>query len=50
MYRYLGRCIDTSGFDNWYFLIVLMIDGIKSRDQVNFVDVDGTDILNRRCW
>jgi hypothetical protein len=23
--------------------------GLKARDQVNFVDVDGNDILQRRC-
>jgi hypothetical protein len=27
MYQYLGRYIDTSGFDNQCFLIILMIDG-----------------------
>jgi hypothetical protein len=31
MYRYLGRyIIDTSGFDNQYFPIVLIIDGIDT--------------------
>jgi hypothetical protein len=30
MYRYLGRYIDTSGLDNQYFLIVLIIDGIDT--------------------
>jgi hypothetical protein len=28
IYRYLGRYIDTSGFDNQYFPTVLIIDGI----------------------
>jgi hypothetical protein len=28
MYRYLGRYIDASGFDNKYFPIVFIIDGI----------------------
>jgi hypothetical protein len=28
MYRYLGRYIDTSGLNNQYFTIVLIIDGI----------------------
>jgi hypothetical protein len=27
MYRYLGRYIDTSGLNNQYFTIVLIIDG-----------------------
>jgi hypothetical protein len=30
MYRYLGRYIDSSGFDNQHFLIVLIIDGIDT--------------------
>jgi hypothetical protein len=30
MYRYLGRYIDTSGLDNQYFSIVLIIDGINT--------------------
>jgi hypothetical protein len=30
MYRYLGRYIDTSGLDNQYFTIVLIIDGVDS--------------------
>jgi hypothetical protein len=30
MYRYLGRYIDASDFDNQYFLIVLIIDGIDA--------------------
>jgi hypothetical protein len=30
MYRYLGRHIDTSGFDNQCFLIILMIAGIDT--------------------
>jgi hypothetical protein len=30
MYRYLGRYIDTSGLDNQYFPIVLIIDGIDT--------------------
>jgi hypothetical protein len=30
MYRYLGRYIDTSGFDNQYFPIALIIDGIDT--------------------
>jgi hypothetical protein len=30
MYRYLGRYIDTSGLDNQYFTIVLIIDGIDA--------------------
>jgi hypothetical protein len=30
MYRYLGRYIDTSGLNNQYFTIVLMIDGIDA--------------------
>jgi hypothetical protein len=28
--RYLGRNIDTSGFDNQYFLIVMIINGIDT--------------------
>jgi hypothetical protein len=28
MYRYLGRYIDTSGLNNQYITIVLIIDGI----------------------
>jgi hypothetical protein len=31
MYRYLGRYIDTSGLDNQYFTIVLIIDGVDAR-------------------
>jgi hypothetical protein len=30
MYRYLGRYIDTSGVNNQYFTIVLIIDGIDA--------------------
>jgi hypothetical protein len=30
MYRYLGRYIDTSGLDNQYFPIVLIIGGIHT--------------------
>jgi hypothetical protein len=30
MYRYLGRYIDTSGFGNQYFPIVVIIDGIDT--------------------
>jgi hypothetical protein len=30
MYRYLGRYIDTSGLDNQYFSIVLIMDGIDT--------------------
>jgi hypothetical protein len=30
MYRYLGRYIDTSGLNNQYFTIVLIIDGIDA--------------------
>ena len=30
MYRYLRRYIDTSGLDNQYFPIVLIIDGIDT--------------------
>jgi hypothetical protein len=30
MYRYLGRYIDTSGLDNQYFTIVLIIVGIDA--------------------
>jgi hypothetical protein len=30
MYRYFGRDIDTSGLDNKYFPIVLIIDGIDT--------------------
>jgi hypothetical protein len=30
IYRYLGRYIDTSGFDNQYFPTVLIIDGINT--------------------
>jgi hypothetical protein len=30
MYRYLGRYIDTSGLDNQYFPIILIIDGIDA--------------------
>jgi hypothetical protein len=30
MYRNLGRYIDTSGLDNQYFPIVLIIDGINT--------------------
>jgi hypothetical protein len=30
MYRYLGRYIDTSGLNNKYFAIVLIIDGIDA--------------------
>jgi hypothetical protein len=30
MYRYLGRHIDTSGLNNQYFPIVLIIDGIDA--------------------
>jgi hypothetical protein len=30
MYRYLGRNIDTSGLNNQYFAIVLIIDGIDA--------------------
>jgi hypothetical protein len=30
MYRYLGRYIDTSGLDNQYFAIALIIDGIDA--------------------
>jgi hypothetical protein len=30
MYRYLGRYIDTSGINNQYFTIVLIIDGIDA--------------------
>jgi hypothetical protein len=30
MYRYFGRYIDTSGLDNQYFPIVLIIDGIDT--------------------
>jgi hypothetical protein len=30
MYRYLGRLIDTPGFANRYFTIVLIIDGIDT--------------------
>jgi hypothetical protein len=30
MHRYLRRCIDTSGFDNQRFSIVLIIDGIDT--------------------
>jgi hypothetical protein len=29
-YRYWGRYIDTSGFDNQHFPIVLIIDGIDT--------------------
>jgi hypothetical protein len=30
MYRYLGRYIGTSGLDNQYFQIVLVVDGIDT--------------------
>jgi hypothetical protein len=30
MYRYLGRCIDTSGLNNQYFTIILIIEGIDA--------------------
>jgi hypothetical protein len=30
MYRYLGQYIDTSGLENQYFPIVLIIDGIDN--------------------
>jgi hypothetical protein len=30
MYRYLGRYIDTSGLNNQYFSIILIIDGIDA--------------------
>jgi hypothetical protein len=30
MYRFLGRYIDTSGLDNQYFTIVLIIDDIDA--------------------
>jgi hypothetical protein len=30
MYQYLGRYIDTSGFDNQHFPIALIIDGIHT--------------------
>jgi hypothetical protein len=30
MYRYLGRYIDTSGFDNQHFPILLIINGIDT--------------------
>jgi hypothetical protein len=30
MYRYLGRYIDTSGLNNQYFTIVLIVDGIDA--------------------
>jgi hypothetical protein len=30
MYRYLGRYIDSSGLNNPYFTIVLIIDGIDA--------------------
>jgi hypothetical protein len=30
MYRYLGRYVDTSGINNQYFTIVLIIDGIDA--------------------
>jgi hypothetical protein len=30
MYRYLGRYIDTSGLDDQYFPIALIIDGIDT--------------------
>jgi hypothetical protein len=30
MYQYLRRYIDTSGLDNQYFTIVLIIDGIDA--------------------
>jgi hypothetical protein len=30
MYRYLGRYIDTSGLNNQYFTIVLIIDGMHT--------------------
>ena len=30
MYRYLGRYIDTSGLNNQYFPIALIIDGIDT--------------------
>jgi hypothetical protein len=30
MYRYLGRYVDTSGFNYQYFPIVLIIDGIDT--------------------
>jgi hypothetical protein len=30
MYHYLGRYIDTSGLDDQYFPIVLIIDGIDT--------------------
>jgi hypothetical protein len=30
MYQYLGRYIDTSGSDNQYFPIVLIINGIDT--------------------
>jgi hypothetical protein len=34
MYRYLGRYIDTSGFDDQHFPIVLIIDGIGTSTSV----------------
>jgi hypothetical protein len=30
MYQYVGRYIHTSQFDNQYFLIVLMINGVDT--------------------
>ena len=30
MYRYLGQYIDTSGLNNQYFTIALIIDGIDT--------------------
>jgi hypothetical protein len=30
MYRYLEQYIDTTGLDNQYFIIVLIIDGIDA--------------------
>jgi hypothetical protein len=32
MYRYLGRYVDITGFDNQYFPIVLIIDGIATNN------------------
>jgi hypothetical protein len=34
MYRYFGRYVDTSGLDNQYFPIVLIIDGIDTSTTV----------------
>jgi hypothetical protein len=39
MYRYLGRYIDTSGLNNQYFTIVLVIYGIDAMSTTAIVSM-----------